>query len=62
MKKRQITAIFKNMGSSNEDRIPSCTFSDVAVTILARDYKGWGNHFANGVIEVEKLETYGKNQ
>lgn len=54
--KKQITAILKNMGSSNEDRIPSYRLTDVAETILARDYKGWGNHFANGVIEIEKLE------
>lgn len=60
--KKQITAIVRNMGSSNKDRIPSYTLTDIATTLLARDYKGWGNHFANGVIEVEKLETYGKDQ
>lgn len=57
MKKRQITAVFRNMGSTNEDRIPSYRLTDVAEAILARDYKGWGNHFANGVIEIEELET-----
>ena len=56
MKKRQITAIVRNMGSSNKDRIPSYTLTDIATTLLARDYKGWGNHFANGVIEIEHGE------
>lgn len=56
MKKQIITAILKNMGSSNKDRTPSYTLTDIATTLLARDYKGWGNHFANGVIEIEECE------
>lgn len=55
--KKQITAIVRNMGSSNKDRTPSYTLTDIATTLLARDYKGWGNHFANGVIEIEECET-----
>lgn len=54
MKKQIITAILRNMGSTNKDRIPSYTLTDIATTLLARDYKGWGNHFANGVIEIEE--------
>lgn len=58
MKKQIITAILRNMGSTNKDRIPSYTLTDIATTLLARDYKGWGNHFANGVIEVEEYEPH----
>lgn len=27
----------------------------VAKTLLARDYKGFGNHFSNGVVELDEL-------
>lgn len=57
MKKQIITAILRNMGSTNKDRIPSYTLTDIATTLLARDYKGFGNHFANGIIEIEERET-----
>ena len=31
-------------------------FVDIASTLMARDYKGWGNYFNNAVIEVEDAE------
>ena len=31
-------------------------FTEVAQTLLARDYKGIGNYGSNGVIEVWKIE------
>ncbi len=50
--KNQITVILKNMGSSDKKRVPDCWQSDVATTLLCRDYKGLSNFASNGVIEV----------
>ena len=46
--------ILKNMGSADENRIPEMNETDVASTILARDYKGLGNYSSNGVLEIRK--------
>lgn len=53
----QITVILKNMGSSDKKRIPDCWESDVATTLLSRDWKGLSNYASNGVIEVERNES-----
>ena len=44
----------ENMGSSDEKRIPDMNETDVAATILARDYKGLSNYSSNGVLEIRK--------
>lgn len=49
------TAIFTNMATENKDYVPDMKYSDVGVTLLARDYKGWANIPANGVVEKWKL-------
>lgn len=48
------TYSLKNMGSSDESRMPDGEPSDVAHTVLARDYKGLSNYGSNGVIEKDK--------
>jgi len=48
----QITVILKNMGSSNIKRNPSYKETEIATTLLSRDYKGLGNFASNGVIEI----------
>lgn len=55
--KSVITAILQNIGSSgggNEDAVQT----DIATTLLARDYKGLSNYGSNGVIEVIKMAYY----
>ena len=47
------TVLMKNMGSSDVKREPSAKQSDVAYSLLARDYKGVHNRDANGVIECK---------
>ena len=51
---KQITVILKNMGSSDKKREPSFQKSDIATTLLSRDYKGLSNFASNGVIEIER--------
>ncbi len=48
----QITVILKNMGSSDKNRIPDYQLTDIATTLLSRDYKGLGNFASNGVVEI----------
>ena len=48
------TVILKNMGSSDKRRQPSCKESNIATTLLSRDYKGLSNFASNGVIEIER--------
>ena len=43
--------LLKNMGSSDCDRVPEMRNTDIAVTLLSRDYKGLSNYGSNGVIE-----------
>lgn len=50
--KNIITVILKNMGSSDKKRHPSCKQSDVATTLLSRDWKGLSNFASNGIVEV----------
>lgn len=49
------TYSLKNMGSSDENRVPDREKSDVAHTIMARDWKGLNNYGSNGVIEKEQI-------
>ena len=53
----QITVILKNMGSSDKKREPLFWRSDVATTLLSRDWKGLSNYASNGVIEVERNKS-----
>lgn len=53
-KMNQITGILKNMGSSDRKRNPDYTITDIATTLLSRDYKGLSNYGSNGVIEIEE--------
>ena len=41
-----------NLGSSDKSREPRAEQTDIACTILARDYKGLSNYGSNGVIEI----------
>ena len=45
-----------NLGTSNENNVPSAEEVDIAHTLCARDYKGLQNYGANAV--VEKLGSY----
>lgn len=54
---KQITVILKNMGSSDKKRVPDCWESNVATTLLSRDWKGLSNYASNGVIEVERNKS-----
>jgi hypothetical protein len=49
--------VLKNMGSEDKNRVADMEFSDVAVTIMARDYKGLNNYGSNGVVECRKLNV-----
>jgi len=49
------TYSLKNMGSSDEGRVSDREKSDVAHTIMARDWKGLNNYGSNGVIEKEQM-------
>lgn len=40
-----------NMGSSSESRVSDAKLTNVANTLLSRDYKGLSNYASNGVIE-----------
>lgn len=53
----RITVILKNMGSSDKKRVPDCWESDVATTLLSRDWKGLSNYASNGVIEIERNKS-----
>ena len=55
--KNLTTVILKNMGSSDKKREPSFWRSDVATTLLSRDWKGLSNYASNGVIEVERNKS-----
>jgi hypothetical protein len=47
-KVQKVPWLLSNQGSKAEKKI------DVANTLLARDYKGFGNQAMNGVIEIER--------
>ena len=49
--KRTEAVLLKSQGSEFE------RYTDVANTLMARDYKGFGNQAMNGVIECEKLNV-----
>ena len=44
--------ILKNCGSTNEKQRPDMHSTEIATTILARDYKGLSNYGSNGVVEI----------
>lgn len=52
-KGKKSTVLMKNMGSSDINREPTAKQTDVAYSLLARDYKGVHNRDANGVIECK---------
>lgn len=45
------------MASDSDDKEPSVQAADVAVTVLARDYKGLSNYPSNAVIEIYEIES-----
>lgn len=47
--------IIRNCGSSDETRIPDAKFTDIAATLMARDFKGLSNYGSNAVIECRKI-------
>lgn len=51
-----------NLGSSNEDREPLANKSEVAQTLLSRDYKELSNYSSNVAIEAKRLgNVYGED-
>ena len=44
--------ILTGMGSESDDREPGIRETDVATTLLARDYKGLDNYGSNGVLQL----------
>ena len=55
-RKENNTYSLSNMGSSDKNRIPNAEPSDVAHTIMARDWKGLSNYASNGVIDERERE------
>lgn len=49
------TVKLENLGSSDESRVPKLEESDVAATLLSRDYKGLSNYASNGVLEIREV-------
>ena len=49
--KQMEAVLLKNMGSTNETRVPTGRKTDIAGTLLSRDYKGLSNYESNGAIE-----------
>lgn len=47
---------FVNMGTENVNNKPNAKTTDICQTLCARDYKGWQNYAASGVIECKKLD------
>lgn len=50
-----IGIIAQNLGSSDESRKVGGYLTDVACTLLGRDYKGFSNYGSNAVIVNEKI-------
>ena len=48
--------IVRNCASSDKDRTPDGKFTNIATTLMARDYKGLSNYGSNAVIECKKCE------
>ena len=46
----------KNLGSSDKDRNPEMFPSEIATTLISRDYKGLSNYASNGVLEIWKIQ------
>ena len=51
--KKTEPVLLKNLGSSDESRVPDARKTDIATTLLSRDYKGLSNYGSNGVIEIK---------
>lgn len=47
--------VLQNLASADENRHPNAYKTDIAVTLLSRDYHGLSNYGSNGVIECQKL-------
>jgi len=47
--------ILRNCGSSDEARTPDARQTDVAATLLSRDYKGLSNYGSNAAIEYKRI-------
>lgn len=47
--------ILRNCGSSDEARTPDARQTDVAATLLSRDYKGLSNYGSNAAIECKRI-------
>ena len=45
----------RNCGSSDEARTPDARQTDVAATLLSRDYKGLSNYGSNAAIECKRV-------
>ena len=52
------TVIIKNCGSSDESRIPEAKPTNIATTLLARDFKGISNYGSNAVLECQRVGIY----
>lgn len=46
--RQTVAVLLKNKGEDFEKK------TDIATCLMARDYKGFGNQFGNGVIEIEE--------
>ena len=55
---REQSIILRNCGSSDNDRTPNAKFTDIAGTLLSRDYKGLSNYGSNAVIECERVGVH----
>lgn len=50
--------IIRNCGSSDETRTPDAKHTDIAATLMARDYKGLSNYGSNAAIECERVGVH----
>ena len=50
--------LLRNCGSSDEKRTPEAKQTDIAATLLSRDYKGLSNYGSNAVLECERIGIY----
>lgn len=52
--KKQITVIVKDIKrATDKNREPDLIFTNIATSLLTRDWKGFSN-WANGVLEIEQ--------
>lgn len=48
--------IVRNCASSDKARTPDGKLTEIAATLMARDYKGLSNYGSNAVIEYKRCE------